>query len=435
MLEAWAGVPAQRALETARGADAARARGEPLASARGAGDRAAPAAGSLARRRSRSSSRVVAIALWAAPLAAALGGAARRARAADRAAADARRCSGRLRARHLGRPVGPRGPGPRAAARWPRAPRSLIVGVLALRARARPALLAGLLTVTWTGGDVLIRRGWAPRTAPRWWPPRRCLLAGAPALVVVAGVAALVTAARRRLGAARRGAGAAAPGRWSRTLGAAPDRAPASGLLLVARPDRQLDRGPPRALALLPSAAGALWAGQHLWKLARRASRARSPASRRCGAPQRRRAAMSPPPRTAGSSRGADARRRSLARTLAGAARRRRLVAVDARRGSRRARARAARRAGRRACSSGSASSRSPRCWSGCSSRSGGPSWARAGASPRASVPSCSSGSRSPFPGAALLAGGAVALAVLAPAALVLLARPARTLATALWIT
>ena len=41
----------------------------------------------------------------------------------------------------------------------------------------------------------------------------------------------------------------------------------------------------------------------------------------------------------------------------------------------------------------------------------------------------------SPFAGAALLAGGTLAVLVLVPAALALLARPARTLATTLWIT
>jgi hypothetical protein len=39
------------------------------------------------------------------------------------------------------------------------------------------------------------------------------------------------------------------------------------------------------------------------------------------------------------------------------------------------------------------------------------------------------------FAGAGLVCGGLAAVAVLAPAALVLLARPARTLATTLWIT
>jgi len=39
------------------------------------------------------------------------------------------------------------------------------------------------------------------------------------------------------------------------------------------------------------------------------------------------------------------------------------------------------------------------------------------------------------FPGAGLLCGGVVAIAVLSPAAIVLLIRPARTLATTLWIT
>lgn len=40
-----------------------------------------------------------------------------------------------------------------------------------------------------------------------------------------------------------------------------------------------------------------------------------------------------------------------------------------------------------------------------------------------------------PFAGAALLAGGTLAVLVQLPAALALLARPARTLATTLWIT
>ena len=40
-----------------------------------------------------------------------------------------------------------------------------------------------------------------------------------------------------------------------------------------------------------------------------------------------------------------------------------------------------------------------------------------------------------PFAGGALLAAGLAAGAVVVPAALVLLARPARTLATTLWIT
>ena len=42
--------------------------------------------------------------------------------------------------------------------------------------------------------------------------------------------------------------------------------------------------------------------------------------------------------------------------------------------------------------------------------------------------------SGAPFGGAALLAGGVLALLVLVPGVLMLLARPARTLATALWI-
>ena len=177
VLEAWAGVPAQRALETAR-ALMPRTPAAPLVSAAAPVTRAAPAGARLGGRRvprDRGRDRAVGRAAL---------GRARRGRrrtgAADRAAAHRRRCSRRCtRATSAARRASPAWP--RVAARSS-ARRSRSSCVLAL-ALGQPGLLAGLLTVTWTGGTILIRRGWA--------------------------LAYCVPVARRRAGPARGRAGAA----------------------------------------------------------------------------------------------------------------------------------------------------------------------------------------------------------------------------------
>ena len=60
---------------------------------------------------------------------------------------------------------------------------------------------------------------------------------------------------------------AVTPGRWSRAAGAGLTGL-GVGVLLVGDPSVGWTAGAAAALALVPSAAGALWAGHHLWQLA-----------------------------------------------------------------------------------------------------------------------------------------------------------------------
>ena len=126
--------------------------------------------------------------------------------------------------------------------------------------------LAGLLTLTWTGGTVLIRR--------RWYAVYGVIVAGAtPAMLVWPAVEVLIATTAVTLAAVavalRPGApgDAAAPGRWTRAsasavIGAGPR--PAAGLGLERDVDR---RAALPALALLPSTIAGLWAGHSLWRL------------------------------------------------------------------------------------------------------------------------------------------------------------------------
>ena len=182
---------------------------------------------------------VVAIALWAEPLAAALGVDAVERRAADRAAAHARAAVGAARP-PPGPPVGPHRPGRRGGALARAA--LAIVGGAGARCSAGRGCSPGCSRVTWTGGSILIRRGWARgllRPSVRGAVPM--LLAGAPALAVVAAVAAVTAlgvawALRDHAPAGRR-----APGPLEPDARRGPDRR-RRGLLLVGRPDRQLGR-------------------------------------------------------------------------------------------------------------------------------------------------------------------------------------------------
>lgn len=413
VLEAWAGVPAQRALETARQLMPRRA-AEPLASV------AVPAItrrppGLLVEGLAFLVS-VVAIALWAQPLADSLGGTAVE-RALRLALPMTLALQWGLRARHLGRPSGLAG--------LARERRALAAGAALLVAGSGALLgeagvLAALLTVTWTGGAVLIRRGASAFYATAVTAATVALLAGAPGLVAVAGVAALVVAAGAW--ALRGAAGAVAPGRWSRTLGAALIGA-GVGTLLAGDPTVTWTTGSLGALALLPSAAGGLWAGLHLWKLAPALPRALTGVPAIVPSSPRGDVAAA---RTAGSSRGATTH--SLARTLVGAAGR--LVAVTAA-GSL---ALVAVGGGPAGVLIGFGVVALASLLVGLLDSLGRPAWAGWGVAAGVGAEFLVR-LASPFPGAALTAGGAVALAVLAPAAIVLLARPARTLATALWIT
>ena len=258
VLEAWAGVPAQRALETARLMMPKQPAG-PAASATVPAKPERPPG--LLLEGTAFIVTVCAIALWAEPLTAELGVSAVK-RALGLALPLTLALQWALLCRHLGRPSGLAGLAQRR-------------GALALAAVALVAVpaalfgsagaLAGLLTVTWTSGSIVIRRGWATVYCGVAVASVPVMLAGAPAPEVVAVVAAAI-AATAAWALTTAGAGAAVPGRWGRTLSAAATGG-GIGILLVGDPSVGWTGTAAPALALLPSAAGALWAGQHLWQL------------------------------------------------------------------------------------------------------------------------------------------------------------------------
>lgn len=257
VLEAWAGVPAQRALETARMLMPGSAGPAPASSA---APRAVPRPPGVAVEAGAFFVTVFAIALWVEPLARALGGDAV-SRALVAALPLTLALQWALLARHLGRPAGLAGVGAG----------SLAVGAVAVVAGLTLVLgvagtLAGLLTVTWTAGGIAIRRGWAVAYCVVVAGATPALAAGADPLVVVAVVAAAV-AALALLAVGTAAGTPATPGRWSRTLGAGLTGA-GVGVLIVGDPSVTWTAGASAALALAPSTAGALWAGQHLWRLA-----------------------------------------------------------------------------------------------------------------------------------------------------------------------
>ena len=281
VLEAWAGVPAQRALETARELMPRRA-AEPPASVAYAPSRGARRG---SRRRPCVPVTVVAIALWAQPLADSLGGAAVE-RALRSALPMTLALQWGLRARHLGRPSGLAGLA-RERGRWPRAPRCWSPG--RVRCSGGPVRLAALLTVTWTGGAVLIRRG-----------ARYALYAAAVTPATVAARPAWVRGRRRaRGGAVWPGAGAARRGRCCCPGTLEPDarRGPDRGGRRDAagrRSDRDVDRGLAGRAGTSPVGGRAPCGRGCTCGSSHPRFRARSPASWRSS--QARRAAMSPPP-------------------------------------------------------------------------------------------------------------------------------------------
>ncbi len=258
VLEAWAGVPAQRALETARLMMPKQA-AEPAESATVPATPERPPG--LLLEGTAFIVTVCAIALWAEPLTEALGVNAVR-RALGLALPLTLALQWALLCRHLGRPSGLAGLAHRRGALVMAA-----VGLLAVPFALFGAagVLAGLLTVTWTSGSIVIRRGWAALYCGVAVASVPVMLAGAPAPAVVAVVAAIIAGAAA-LALTTAGDGAAIPGRWGRTLSAAATGG-GIGILLVGDPSVGWTASAAAALALLPSAAGALWAGQHLWKL------------------------------------------------------------------------------------------------------------------------------------------------------------------------
>ena len=188
------------------------------------------------------------------------------------------------------------------------------------------------------------------------------------------------------------------------------------GLLLVADPTVSWAGGAAAALALLPSAAGALWAGRRLWSWPAR-SRTRWPDARWRGAATRRRAAGAlaggRSPRARGVCAASCADRRRLGRLL---------VLIPA-------------GPGRAGVLAGFGVVALATLLVGLLESLGRPSLAAVGVAAGLAAELLVRLLGAPFAGAALLAGGTLAVLVLVPGVLVLLARPARTLATTLWIT
>jgi hypothetical protein len=258
-LEAWAGMPAQRALHTG----AALMPSTPLAPERSAADLPP-----LVRRPELLLEglafivSVLAIALWAAPLVEALGTAAVT-RALTLALPLTLALQWGLRSRYLSHP--------RGLAELSRARGDLALLAVALTGvpwavLGRAGAVAGLLTVTWTGGTVLIRRGWGAVYVAIVLGATPAMIAGAPPLLVLAptavATAAAVAAALRPRGDAER----PAAGRWSRAAACALLGA-GLGAMLVADPSVGWSTGAAPALALLPSAVAGVWGGHRLWRL------------------------------------------------------------------------------------------------------------------------------------------------------------------------
>ena len=259
VLEAWGGVPAPRAIRTGRAL-------MPSAPAP-----ARPSAGTVpVVRRPRGAVMegaslvltVIAIAFWAAPLSADLGSAAVE-QALRVALPLTLALQWGLRSRYLGRPNGLLELGRRR--------RQLLLGGVMLvglpfAAFGLAGLLGGLLSVTWTGGTLLIRRRWIGAYTGIVVGGTGLMTAAIPALAALGAIAALTILA---VGLALR-APAPSPlillGRWSRALCGATLGA-ALGVLLVSDPSAAWTQGMVPALALLPSTVAGFWASYHLWQI------------------------------------------------------------------------------------------------------------------------------------------------------------------------
>ena len=256
VLEAWAGVPAQSALAAARELmpDAPRTPQPsvgrlPAPSAHQAG--LLPGAAFIVT--------VIAIACWASPLASSLGGSVVE-RGLMLALPLTLALQWALQSRYLNHPQG--------VAQLAGRRRMLLIGAAALVAVPAGVLgvagaLAGLLAVTWTGGTLLVgcRR---PLTYAF------IVLAATPAMIaevgvmaVLAAVAVVTTAAVAVALRARAVPARPTPGRWPRAITAGAIGL-GLGLMLVLDRTVGFTEGAVPALALLPSTVASAWGGYHL---------------------------------------------------------------------------------------------------------------------------------------------------------------------------
>jgi hypothetical protein len=431
VLEAWAGVPAQRALETGA-AMMPRPALEPQPSAAVL----PPVERSTAQLVEGVAfvASVLAIAFWAAPLASALG-----ADAVTRALTVALPLTlalqWALRSRYLSRP--------HAIAELAGVRAGLGCAAVAAVALPWPALgragaVAGLLTVTWTGGAILMRGGRAAAYAAIVLGATAPMAAGVAPLPVLAATAALTAAA---VAVELRGS-ARVPvrGRHGRAaicalLGAG------LGVLLVADRSVGWGAGAAPALALLPSALAGVWAGLCLGRLGHAIPRALAgiPAAPRGAAENRMPLGDESPRATAGSPAHRTPLGHESPRATAGSPVNRAPLRVFA--------GAVARLLGASAAGSLALALIVPvgagvlaafallaltTLLVGLLETIGRVGWAAAGVG--CAVAAELAVRDAPFPGAGLALGAAVGALVLLPAVVAPLLRPARTLATTLWI-
>jgi hypothetical protein len=407
VLEAWAGVPAQAALEAAQ-------RIMPSVPAQ-----PEPSVGRLPRARDREGAlldgaafivTVIAIATWAAPLASNVGVAVVE-RGLWLALPLTLGLQWILGSRFLDRPHGiaqladHRGMLVLGGLTVLLVP-SLLLGVA--------GLLAGMLTITWTAGTLLIRRGWPAAYVLAILLATPAMIAGLDALAVVGATAAATTlmvvfALRPASTPVRRSLG-----RWERATGAGAIGVGIGLMLILDRTVSWTDGALP-ALALLPSTVAGFWGGYHLRHLEQAIPRAVSGV----GAADAHAARLGWPP----------------VRVLLGSLGRFALL-----------------------CGASSAALLWLTPWLGHSARGAGVlagfglvalasmlvallesmghgRWALTAVGAAAALEAVTrlSGAH-PFPGTGLVAGGALAVVLVLPAVTALLWRPASTLATALWI-
>ncbi len=261
VLEAWAGMPAQDALRT--GAEVMRTGEATSQASRGALPDSPEREGVVAQALTLLVT-VVAIASWGGPLSAELG-ASVVTTALLVALPVSLAAQWALQSRFLGRHD------------WleqlAASPLPLSVGVVGMLAVGAASLgtaglLGALLALIWTGGLVLVRRGWplvyagvvTLGTAGMFVGLPAATMVHAVAIAVAFSVSAAVPAALQQgeaLAVRRRG-------QYARVLAAAAIGA-GLGLMLVADRSLQWATSAGPALALLPSTAAMLWGGRRLW--------------------------------------------------------------------------------------------------------------------------------------------------------------------------
>ncbi len=256
VLEAWAGVPARSALAAARELMPE----SPRASLPSVGRLPAPSvhqAGLLPG--VAFIVTVIAIACWASSLASGLGG-----RVVEHGLMLALPLTlalqWGLQSRYLNHPQG--------VAQLAGGRRWLLVGAAALAAVPAavlgvPGVLAGLLAVTWTGGTLLVGCRRPSTYAVIVLAATPAMIAGTEVMAVLAAVAVATTIAVALALPARAVPARPTPGRWPRAVAAGAIGA-GLGLMLVLDRTVAYTEGAVPALALLPSTVASAWAGHHL---------------------------------------------------------------------------------------------------------------------------------------------------------------------------